>query len=163
MNKGFVQQVDTPQHLYDMPCNKFVAGFIGSPQMNFINAKISKEGSKYFFSFADYKIELPESKSAGGKLDAYVGKEVTVGIRPEHIHDDPEFVAKAQAGVVEAKVEVTELMGAEIYLYLSIGNSDFTARVAPTSTAKPGDTVKVAFDVSRVHLFDNETEQVITN
>ncbi|MCR5635984.1 MAG: sn-glycerol-3-phosphate ABC transporter ATP-binding protein UgpC [Clostridiales bacterium] len=163
MNKGYIQQVDTPQNLYDMPCNKFVAGFIGSPQMNFISAKISKEGGTYYINFDGYKIALPESKSAGGKLEAYIDKDVTIGIRPEHIHDDPEFVAKATAGVVEAKVEVTELMGAEIYLYLSVGNNDITARVAPTSKAKPGDTVKVAFDLERIHIFDNETEQVVTN
>ncbi len=163
MNRGFVQQVDTPQHLYDMPCNKFVAGFIGSPQMNFIKAKISKKNNDFYIDFDKYSLRLPESKSADGKLDAYVGKNVTFGIRPEHVHDEPDFIANNAEGVVEATVDVTELMGAEIYLYLSIGANAVTARVEPTSTAKPGDSIKVAFDMNKIHIFDDETERAITN
>ncbi|MEE0874232.1 MAG: sn-glycerol-3-phosphate ABC transporter ATP-binding protein UgpC, partial [Ruminococcus sp.] len=95
MKDGIVQQVDTPQNLYDMPCNMFVAGFIGSPQMNFVNATIGKKGGDYTLNFDKYEIPLPPSKSAGGKLDAYVGKEVIFGIRPEHVHDEEDELMKA--------------------------------------------------------------------
>ena len=163
MNHGFVQQVDTPQMLYDKPCNKFVAGFIGSPQMNFIDGKISKKNGEFYLDFSKYSFRLPASKSENGKLDAYVGKEVTFGIRPEHVHDEFEFVSNAKDGILEAKVDVTELMGAEIYLYLIVDGSAITARVEPTSKAKPGDVIKAAFDLEKVHIFDKETEQIITN
>ena len=165
MKDGFIQQVDTPQHLYDMPCNEFVAGFIGSPQMNFADAVLVKKGSDYALDFQGYTVKLPASKNKGGVLDAYVGKEIRFGIRPEHVHDEPDFIEKIADGngLFEAKVEVTELMGAEIYLYVNVNDVPLTARVAPTSTAKPGDTIKVAIDLEKIHLFDKETEQTITN
>ncbi|MGN0508321.1 MAG: ABC transporter ATP-binding protein, partial [Ruminococcus sp.] len=162
MKDGFIQQVDTPQHLYDLPCNMFVAGFIGSPQMNFINATLAKEGTTYTLNFDKYKVPVPAEKAQGGKLDAYVGKEVVFGIRPEHVHDEPDFLAKSDCHL-DANVDVTELMGAEIYLYVNIGGVPVTARVEPTSTAQPGDNIKVAFDLSKIHIFDKETEQTITN
>ena len=164
MKDGFIQQVDTPQHLYDMPCNEFVAGFIGSPQMNFIDATVVKKGSDLALKFDKYEIVLPASKNKNGCLEKYVGKEVRFGIRPEHIYDDPEFLQKAgQGACITATVDVTELMGAEIYLYVNVANIPVTARVAPTSTAKVGDTIKIAFDVNKIHIFDKETEMTITN
>ena len=132
MKDGFIQQVDTPQNLYDMPCNEFVAGFIGSPQMNFIDSKIEKKGNDYYFLVGKQAIKLPESKNKDNVLAKYVNKEVVVGIRPEHVNDDPDFVAKAGDAAIEADVEVTELMGAEIYLYLNVCVSQVTARVEPT-------------------------------
>lgn len=161
MKDGFVQQVDTPQNLYDKPCNMFVAGFIGSPQMNFIDATLKKSGSNYTLNFDKYSIPVPASK-ASGKLDEYVGKEVAFGIRPEHVHDEPEEIAKSNC-LFEANVDVTELMGAEIYLYVNIGGVPVTARVEPTSTAKPGDNIKICFNLDKLHIFDKETEQTITN
>jgi len=165
MKDGFIQQVDTPQHLYDMPCNEFVAGFIGSPQMNFVDAVLTKKGSAYALEFEGYSVELPASKNANGQLEKYVGKEVRFGIRPEHVHDEPDFIASVKNGngLLTSKVDVTELMGAEIYLYVNINGVPLTARVAPTSTAKPGDTIQVALEVEKIHIFDKETEQTITN
>ncbi len=163
MKDGFVQQVDSPQNLYDKPINKFVAGFIGSPQMNFIPATVVRLGVNFGLQFGRYTITLPESKNPKGILEGYAGKEVILGIRPEDVHDEPEFVAKATSGILDASVEVTELMGAEIYLYLNIEGSPVTARVDPTSTAKPGDLAKVAFDVEKIHLFDVTTERAIVN
>lgn len=98
-------------------------------------------------------------------LDPYVGKEVVFGIRPEHVHDEPEFLAKCASdnGVVDCNVDVTELMGAEIYLYVNIGGIPLTARVEPTSTAKPGDSIKAAFELDKIHIFDKETERTIIN
>ena len=163
MKDGFVQQVDTPQHLYDMPCNEFVAGFIGSPQMNFADAKLIKMGDGVGLEFQGYQIQLPASKNANGALTPYIGKEVRFGIRPEHVHDEPEFLAQAKSGILDVKVDVTELMGAEIYLYVNVAGVPITARVEPTSTAKPGDDIKIALELDRIHIFDKETEQTIVN
>lgn len=160
MKDGIVQQVDTPQNLYDHPCNEFVAGFIGSPQMNFIEAKLGKQGGDYTLSFDKNVIKVPAN---GMNIDSYVGKDVIFGIRPENVYDDAEYIASHSNGVVEANVDVTELMGAEIYLYLSIAGIPLTARVEPTSKAKPGDKVKIALDVNKIHIFDKETEQTISN
>ena len=100
---------------------------------------------------------------ADGKLDAYVGKKIKMGIRPEDIDDEPEFMAKHTDCQLDAKVDVSEMMGAEIYLYLEYKGNKMTARVAPTSKARNGDTVRVAFDPHKVHVFDVETEQTILN
>ena len=95
-------------------------------------------------------------------VEPYAGKEVRFGIRPEHVHDEPEFLAKASSKI-KANVDVTELMGAEIYLYVNIGGIPITARVEPTSQAKPGDNIEIAFDLEKIHIFDKETECTITN
>ena len=163
MKDGIIQQVDTPQNLYDMPCNMFVAGFIGSPQMNFLDGTLIKKGELYGIDLGGDVIPLPKEKTADGKLDAYVGKKVKMGIRPEDIDDEPEFMAKHTDCQLDAKVDVSEMMGAEIYLYLEYKGNKMTARVAPTSKARNGDTVRVAFDPHKVHLFDIETEQTILN
>ena len=165
MKDGFIQQVDTPQNLYDYPINEFVAGFMGSPQMNFIDAKLGKEGSDYVLTFGACKIKVPQKKAAGAVADlaGYVGKDVVFGIRPEDVHDEPEFIEKVGGAHVTADVEVTELMGAETYLYLNCEGNAVTARVEPTSTAKSGDKSKIAFDLNKMHLFDKETEKTILN
>ena len=118
MKDGIIQQVDTPQNLYDMPCNMFVAGFIGSPQMNFLDGTIVKKGDQYSVDLGGDLIPLPKEKTADGKLDSYVGKKVKMGIRPEDIDDEPEFMAKHTDCQLDAQVDVSEMMGAEIYLYL---------------------------------------------
>ena len=163
MKDGIIQQVDTPQNLYDMPCNMFVAGFIGSPQMNFLDGTLIKKGDLYGIDLGGDVIPLPKEKTADGKLDSYVGKKIKMGIRPEDIDDEPEFMAKHTDCQLDAKVDVSEMMGAEIYLYLEYKGNKMTARVAPTSKARNGDTVRVAFDPHKVHLFDIETEQTILN
>ena len=163
MKDGIIQQVDTPQNLYDMPCNMFVAGFIGSPQMNFLDGTVTKNGDQYAIDLGGDSIPLPKEKTADGKLDSYVGKKVKMGIRPEDIDDEPEFMAKHPDCHLETQVDVSEMMGAEIYLYLEYKGNKMTARVAPTSKARNGDTVRVAFDPHKVHLFDVETEQTILN
>ena len=163
MKSGIIQQVDSPQNLYSKPANLFVAGFIGSPQMNFIDATISQEGSDFFANFGEFKLKLPASKNENDVLVPYVGKEVILGIRPEDITDDAEGLAKNADGVVDVDVDVTELMGAETYLYLICAGQNIVARVEPTTTAKSGDKIKVAFEMDKVHIFDKETEMTITN
>ena len=163
MKDGLIQQVDTPQNLYDMPCNMFVAGFIGSPQMNFLDGTLVKKGDQYSIDLGGDLIPLPKEKTADGKLDSYVGKKIKMGIRPEDIDDEPEFMAKHPDCQLNAEVDVSEMMGAEIYLYMEYKGNKMTARVAPTSKARNGDTVRVAFDPHKVHVFDVETEQTILN
>ncbi|WP_418667043.1 ABC transporter ATP-binding protein [Allofournierella sp.] len=163
MKDGIVQQVDTPQNLYDFPCNMFVAGFIGSPQMNLLDATLHKDGDAYYLDLSGDKVVLPKEKTADGSLDAYVGKPVKAGVRPEDIKDDAEFVEKHADCKLTTTVEVSELMGSEIYLYLEYKGNKMTARVAPTSKAKNGSQVIMAFDPHKVHLFDPETELTILN
>ena len=168
MKSGIVQQVDSPNNLYRYPCNLFVAGFIGSPQMNFIESKLSKTGDDYFVEFGSeagstYKIKLPAEKNKDNCLEAYVGKEVIMGIRPENIHNEYDLIAQYKDGVIGADVEVTELMGAETYLYMNCEGQAINARVSPTSTARPGDKIEVALETDKIHLFDKDTEITICN
>jgi multiple sugar transport system ATP-binding protein len=163
MKDGFVQQVDTPQNLYDYPCNLFVAGFIGSPQMNFFDVKLAKEGNAVYAIFGDNKILVPAGKIAKFTDEAYLGKEVTLGIRPENIHDEEVFLANAPKSCIDVKVEVVELLGSETYLYLKTSgkSENVIARVDPRTVSRAGDSIKVAFDTNHLHFFDKETEQTI--
>ena len=161
MKDGLIQQVDTPQNLYDSPVNIFVAGFIGTPQMNFINGTLEKKGDEVFFNFENNAIKLPADKANNPALQEYIGKEVVAGLRPECIHDEPMQLAALADSTIDAFVDVTELMGAEIYLYLNIGETNLIARVSSRSASRAGDTIKVAFDTSRLHIFDKDTERCI--
>ena len=160
MKDGFIQQVDSPQNLYDYPANLFVAGFIGSPQMNFFNVTLQKEGNEVVALFGENKIVVPQEKLSKFKDEEYIGKEVIMGIRPENIHDEPEYVSNAANATIDCNVDVMEKMGSETYLYLSTSGKDenIIARVNPRTTSTTGQTIKVAFDVTRLHFFDKETE-----
>ena len=162
MKDGVVQQVDTPQNLYNAPGNLFVAGFIGSPQMNFLDATVEQKGSDVVLHVAENSIKLPADKAKKLVDGGYVGKTVIMGIRPEDLYDDEEVVAKSEA-TMAAKIEVYELLGAEVFLYFTVNGSNMTARVNPRTTARTGDTVKFALDTSKIHIFDKETELTITN
>jgi multiple sugar transport system ATP-binding protein len=162
MKDGLIQQVDTPQNLYDYPCNLFVAGFIGTPQMNFINGFLEAKGEDVFFKFEDKSLKLPADKANNPAIKDYIGKEVILGIRPECIHDEPVHLSTFRDSVIDTYVDVTELMGAEIFLYLKAGEeTSLISRVSSRSTSRAGDTIKVAFDMSRIHLFDKDTERFI--
>jgi multiple sugar transport system ATP-binding protein len=158
INRGKLQQLDTPQNLYNFPTNLFVAGFIGSPAMNFFPAKIRKNG-KLVIDAGEFSVEVPSKKAKS--LESCVGKDVIFGIRPENIHDAALVPSNIQAAKVPAKVDVTELMGNEILLYLLTGKNTFVARVDPRSTLRVGDTADVVFDMDKFHVFDAETEQAI--
>ncbi|WP_026491060.1 MULTISPECIES: ABC transporter ATP-binding protein [unclassified Butyrivibrio] len=162
MKDGVVQQVDTPQNLYDKPCNLFVAGFMGSPQMNFLDAEVEVSGDKACLKIAGQSIELPPAKAKKVIEGGYAGKTVTFGIRPEDV-DDSEMVVSTSKAVFESTINVYELLGAEVYLYFDLAGFPVTARVDSRTTARPGDKVKFAFDVEKIHVFDKETEKVITN
>ncbi len=159
MKDGVIQQIENPQVLYENPVNMFVAGFIGSPQMNFVNSVVEKKDNGLYISFGNSSIKVPESKVA--KLEAYVGKEVVFGIRPENVHDEEMYISTLTDSIVDAHVDVTEAMGAETYLYLTIEGANFVARVNPRTTAKPQDDIKIAFDMEKMHIFDKETEIAI--
>ena len=162
MKDGVVQQVDTPQNLYEKPQNLFVAGFMGSPQMNFLDAVVKVNGSVASLEIAGKSIPLPADKSKKLIDGGYDGKTVTFGIRPEDVYDAPDYIEKA-ACVFESEVKVYELLGAEVFLYFDLAEYPITARVDPRTTARPGDAIKFAFDIDKIHVFDKETEQVITN
>jgi len=152
MNKGILQQLDTPQNMYDRPSNLFVAGFIGSPAMNFFAAKIRKEGNALYIDSGDFAIKMPDDRSK--TYMHFDGKDVIFGIRPENIYN-PEFLPPGiHTEKVETKVDVTELMGNEIYLYLLSGKNSFVARVDPRTRFQMGDQVQVAFNMDNFHIFD---------
>ena len=170
MKDGLIQQVDTPQNLYDYPCNLFVAGFIGTPQMNFITGKLVKKDDGMFINFGNTSIKLPPDKANNPALKEYIDQDVVMGIRPEHVHDEPMYIANMPDSLMDATVDVTELMGAEIYLYLAFeGQDDATggktiiARVSSRSQSRAGDQIKVAIDAERIHIFDKDTERCIVH
>ena len=161
MKDGKIQQVDTPQNLYDKPNRKFVAGFIGTPQMNFVECVIQQKGDDLYAVFGANELKLSADKAANPALKEYIGKEVIMGIRPELLHDEPMYLSQFPDSTIDCYIEVTELMGAEIYLYLVAEEQNLIARVSSRSTARAGDTVKIAVDVTRVHIFDKDTEECI--
>lgn len=163
MKDGFIQQVDTPQNLYDSPKNVFVASFIGSPQMNMLPVTIEKQGGKYVAMFGTYPINIPEGKIATDVIDKYVGKEMILGIRPENLHDEQVFMDLPTASTFEADVDLAELMGSEIYLYVTSGDCKMVAKVPPRSSSKDGETIKLAIDCTKIHLFDKETQLAVCN
>lgn len=163
MKDGIIQQVDSPQNLYDRPKNKFVAGFIGSPQMNLLDATVGKSGNEVTLTFGGNTIELPQDKAKKLEAGGYIGKEVALGIRPEDLHDEESFLSMSPKSIIEATIRVYELLGAEVYLYFDIQDTNCTARVNPRTTARVGDTVKLALDLTKIHVFDKDTEQIIVN
>lgn len=178
MKDGFMQQVDTPINLYDYPINQFVAGFIGTPQMNFFTGTLVGDKKEVYIQFGLEKVLFPKDKvNLICNLDQYLntGKEIIFGIRPEDIHDDERSVTEGKFPVIEVKVDVVEALGPETLLYCktrseidetedgqvrSIADdlSNLTAKVDSRSTTKAGDNVKVALDIEHSHIFDKATE-----
>ena len=163
MKDGVVQQVDTPQHLYEQPGNLFVAGFMGSPQMNFLDAQIAEKGGDLVAKVGEYDVVIPAAKAKVLKDGGYVGKTVVLGIRPEDIHDSQMFIEASPSAPMTSTVKVYELLGAEVFLYFDVNGTQVTARVDPRTNSKTGDTIKFAFDMEKSHFFDKETELVICN
>ncbi len=159
MNYGVLMQVDTPQKLYDHPENLFVAGFIGSPAMNFFDAELVQKGNDILIKTDAFAVKVPDDRLEAFKV--HIGKKVVFGLRPEDIHDPNFAPPRIIAQTVEAIVDLTELMGNEIFLFLKSGESEYVARVDPRTSYGMGDQVTIAFNMDNMHVFDKETEQVI--
>ena len=156
MKDGVIQQVDSPQNLYEKPVNLFVAGFMGSPQMNFLDAEVRVDGDDVYVTLGGAEIKLPEEKGKALKEGDYDGKTVILGVRPEDVNivDD---------GVFDSVVSVHELLGAEVFLYFNLDDTHMTAAVASTKGLHPGSPIRFNFDTERLHFFDKETEETICN
>ena len=159
MKDGVIQQVADPIALYDKPINKFVAGFIGSPPMNFVNGRIIKKDSKLFFTDEEFTVKIVEDMYK--KLASYEGKEIVFGIRPEDIYDKLFTSMASSENTVKAIVEIIEPMGAEIFLYLTAGKSSLTARVGGHDKPEVHQDMDLVFDMSKVHFFTKDTEDII--
>ncbi len=160
MDIGVIQQVGAPQELYERPRNIFVAGFIGSPAMNFFDVIVEGDGDDLRLHAAEgFAIPVPQEKVA--HLAPHKGKKVVMGIRPESIHDGAFRPPDIQASLVEAKVDVTEMMGNEVLAYLEVGVHKFLSRVDPRTSARPGQQIQVAFDIDGIHVFDADTKAAI--
>ncbi|GER79594.1 MAG: glycerol-3-phosphate ABC transporter ATP-binding protein [Anaerolineaceae bacterium] len=159
INKGKLQQIDSPQNLYDHPANLFVAGFIGSPAMNFFPAKLRRDGDRLAADSGDFAVPLPVE--AAKRYEKYAGRDVIFGIRPENIHDIHFTPPNIHGENVNIKVDVTELMGNEIFLYLISGKNTFVARVDPRSNLRVGEQAQVMFDMDSFHIFDAQTEEAL--
>lgn len=159
MKDGFIQQADSPEELYNHPVNMFVAGFIGSPSMNFIKGTLNDKGGTVSFKSNGIDVALPEGRAAIIREKGYVGKEVIMGVRPEDLHDEPVFLEASPGSVVTALAEVVENLGYEKNIYLSgLGNDTVIGRVDGRSSITEGANIKLALDMNKVHMFDTQTE-----
>jgi multiple sugar transport system ATP-binding protein len=163
MKDGYIQQVDTPQNVYDNPCNMFVAGFIGSPQMNLLPVRIETTAGGFAARFFDSLIPLPE-RAGTDILSPWIGRDCMLGIRPEDLHDEASsYMNQATTTPITAMVELAEPMGSEVHLNLIIGDCKLVAKVPPRCKARDGDTVTLGIDTAKLHLFDKETQATIFN
>ncbi len=159
MKDGILQQLDTPQRLYDFPANIFVAGFIGSPAMNFFDGAVTGSRDDLSLDAGAFKLSVPANRRE--RLAGYAGKTVVFGVRPEDVHDRDYVPGAITGAAIPAQVDVMEPMGSEIYLYLLSGKQSFVARVDPRSQARPGKSVEVMLNLDHLHVFDKATEQAI--
>lgn len=163
MKDGVIQQVDSPQNLYNDPCNMFVAGFIGSPQMNFMDVKVKVSGDDVVLEAAGQELKVTGHKKKALIEGDYNGKTVVLGIRPEDIHETEESITYPSENVIKTKIKMYELLGAEVFLYFDIEDDQFTARVDSKTNIRTGDEVVFTLDMDKIHLFDKKTELVIQN
>ena len=157
---GRVEQIGTPQELYNRPANKFVAGFIGSPAMNFFEATVDGDT---LVSDGGFTVKLPEGQKKLLETKGYNGKRVIFGIRPEDVHTEEVFLESFPEQVVEAKVIVSELLGAETQLYCKVGNTELVSKVDARDFTKPGAKVRMGFEMNKSHFFDPETQKAVEN
>jgi multiple sugar transport system ATP-binding protein len=159
MKNGIIQQIADPLTLYEKPVNKFVAGFIGSPPMNFMKGKIIRKDNNWIFDEGRAQVKIVEEMIP--KISPYLGKEVVFGIRPEDIYDKLFIGSAAPENTLVATVEVIEPMGSEVYLYLTTGAHSFVARVDAHDRAEVNQDLEVVFNMAKVHFFDCDTEESI--
>jgi multiple sugar transport system ATP-binding protein len=159
LKDGVKQQIDTPQNLYEYPDNLFVAGFIGSPAMNFMETKLVERDGKVAVDCREFMLDVPEDKAKVYRR--HLGKDFILGIRPEDTHDAEYCPAGISKSLVEARVDVTELLGREVVVHLMSENIQFVGIFDSRTKARVGNTVAVAFDMDRMHVFDKQTELAI--
>ncbi|NTV51524.1 MAG: sn-glycerol-3-phosphate ABC transporter ATP-binding protein UgpC [Candidatus Firestonebacteria bacterium] len=159
MKDGYIQQIADPITLYDQPSNKFVAGFIGSPSMNFMDGSIIKKKDNLYFSEENFTVKVHEDHASS--LESYIGRDIILGIRPEDIYDKVYASNASPDNTITATVEVVEPMGAEAYLYLTTGKSPFIARVDSYEQLEVNQDIDLVFDMTKSHFFDRETGQTI--
>ena len=159
MDKGIIQQVDDPQTLYDRPRNQFVAGFIGSPAMNFLNATVHADGETVDLDLGEFRLRVPPELAATART--HDGQSVIFGIRPEDLYDRLFAQGMRPGSILTARVEVKESMGADLFLYLRAGGLSLHARMNPATKVEVGGTLDVYADLGKMHLFDKETGEAI--
>ncbi|MBE6062793.1 MAG: sn-glycerol-3-phosphate ABC transporter ATP-binding protein UgpC [Clostridium butyricum] len=158
MKDGIIQQVDTPLNIYNTPSNLFVAGFIGSPQMNLLNGIAIEENGKVYCKIEHNKILLPEEKAKVLKDKGYINKEVIFGIRPEHLSDEQELVSESPETIISGEVDVVERMGAESYIYFKSGSNNMTAKVEGSTKFENKDNITLHVKNQNIHVFDKDSE-----
>jgi multiple sugar transport system ATP-binding protein len=158
MKDGVTQQIGTPMEIYEQPSNLFVAGFVGSPSMNFVEARIAQENAALLIDAGDFRVRIPDDRSP--VCYDLIGKEVIFGIRPEHIQDRMYCVDPVSENCFSARVDFVEPMGSEMILYLGIGRTSLVAKVNPKTSARKDAVIGVHIDMDRVHVFDKKTGRV---
>jgi multiple sugar transport system ATP-binding protein len=160
MKDGVLQQLDTPQNLYDSPANMFVAGFIGSPSMNFFEANVGRGNGGLVVDMGPFSLPVPAEKAA--KLEAHVGKAVYFGIRPENVHDE-NFVPRGveESARLNARVTVREPLGSEVYAFVENGGKEMVTRLDPRTSASINNNISLVVDMSKMHVFDRDSEKAI--
>ena len=161
MHEGFIQQVDTPQNLYDNPRNLYVAGFIGTPPMNFLDGVVDKSGDGCIVRVGTQELPIPPERLHPEKIEPYIGKTVVIGIRPENLHTEQAQVNEAVRGILQSNVDLVEPMGSEIYVYASTLGNNLIAKVPPDTQIKAGDELKISVNCAKIHLFDKESTNII--
>jgi len=159
MKDALIQQIGTPMQIYEMPSNLFVAGFVGSPSMNFVEARIARDDEGLSIDATHFKVRIPEGCCP--VCYELVGREVIFGIRPEHIQDRMYCIDPVSDNCFSAQVDFVEPMGSEMILHLSIGEISMVGKVSPKTSARQGSVIGVHIDMDRVHIFDRETGRVI--
>ncbi|MCL4459578.1 MAG: ABC transporter ATP-binding protein [Chloroflexi bacterium] len=159
MRDGILQQLDTPQNVYDHPANIFVAGFIGSPAMNFFDARLTGTREEMYIDGGTYRLKVPEEKTL--KLAGHLGREIILGIRPEDISDRALYRGPLEDRTIKVKVDVVEEMGSEKYVYFLTGDKSFIARMDPQTQLWPGQDAEVVVDMSRMHAFERQTQEAL--
>jgi len=159
MNDGRLQQSGSPLEVYKQPTNKFVAGFIGSPAMNFIDSKIVKEDKDYFIDAESFKVKIPEIFYS--KISGYVGKEIIFGIRPEDLHDKQFTTGASLSNTIKAKVDVIEPLGAEIIVYFACGRHILIGKMDTRTQAEVEQNMEIVVEMEKTHIFDPDTLLVI--
>jgi multiple sugar transport system ATP-binding protein len=160
MKDGVLQQLDTPQNLYDNPANMFVAGFIGSPSMNFFEATVGRGNDGLVVDMGPFNLPVPASVSS--KLEAHVGKSVYFGIRPENVHDE-KYVPRGveENARLSARVTVREPLGSEVYAFVENGGKEMVTRLDPRTSAAINNNISLVVDMSKMHVFDRDSEKAI--